>query len=361
MKITFILHYADWGGGCRVIATYAHRLIQQGHEVVAVHQAQAFRSRLSDELTNIFSTARWKSARSHLDALDIPQLCLAKHQTVTDANIPNADVVIATYWKTAREVLALSPEKGKKVYFLQSYEIDFVGSEKDRFKETWTYPMRKILVAPWLKEIAEREFGDSSGILVPNGISTEQFNAPPRQKRTRPTVGFIFHPYVLKGADIAIEAFELLRKEIPDLRVISFGNSWRRSIRNGPTLPKGTEYHVRPPQNRIRDLYSQCDVWVCPSRNEGYGLPALEAMACRTPVVSTPTGIAPQLAGQGGLLLAPHEDPEGLACEIRRILELSPNEWKNISQQAYATARQFDVEKSAREFEEALETVIAGR
>ncbi len=361
MKITFVLHYADWGGGCRVIATYAHRLIQRGHDVVAIHQTPTLRSRLSDALSNILSTARGEHARSHLDTLNIPQICLSEHQSVTDANIPDADIVIATYWKTAREVLALSPAKGAKAYFLQSYEVGFIGSEEEQFKETWTYPMRKILVAPWLKEIAEREFGDSSGILVPNGVSTEQFKAPPRQKCARPTAGFVFHSFGLKGADIAIEAFELLRKEIPNLQLISFGNSWRRSLKNGPSLPKGTEYQVLPPQNRIRDLYTQCDVWVCPSRNEGYGLPALEAMACRTPVVSTPTGIAPQLAKQGGLRLAPHEDPVGLAREIRHILELSAYDWANLSQEAYTTAQQFDVEESARQFEKALKTVVAGQ
>lgn len=361
MKITFILNYADWGGGCRVVATYAHRLMQRGHDVVAVHRPQTLtlRDRISSALSNISSTARWDHARSHLDALSVPQIYLSEDRTVTDADIPDADVVIATYWKTAQEVLALSPTKGAKAYLLQHFEVVFIHSNEDEVRQTWTYPMRKIVVAPWLKEIAEHEFGDTSAIYVPNGVNTQDFSAPPRQKCIRPTVGFVFSHVGFKGSDIAIEAFELLRKEIPDLRLIAFGNSWKRGLKKGPSLPKWTEYQVLPAQNKIPDIYSQCDVWVCASRSEGFGLPMLEAMACRTPIVSTPTGIAPLLAERGGLRLAPHEDPEGLALEIHHILKLPTNEWTKLSQEAYATAQQFDMEESACLFERALETVIA--
>lgn len=360
MKVTFVLPLADWGGGCRVVAQYSHWLMQRGHDVVVVHRPDtAMRGRLSSALSRVFSTERWRFARSHLDALRIPQIRFSEYRPVNDGDIPDADVVFATYWSTAPEVLALSPAKGVKAYFLQHYEVAFVGADEDQVNETWTYPMHKIVVAPWLKEIADRKFGDSSAIVVPNGVDTQQFTAPPRRKSARPTVGFLFSHSSVKGSDIAIEAFELLRKDIPSLRLISFGQSWRGRLKNGPRLPKGTEHTVLPPQSMIRDLYAQCDVWVCASRSEGFGLPLLEAMACRTPVVSTPEGIAPELAEMGGLCLAPHDDPHGLACEIRRILELPADDWSNLSQKAHATANQFDVKDSARKFEMALEAIIA--
>ena len=55
-------------------------------------------------------------------------------------------------------------------------------------------------------------------------------------------------------------------------------------------LPDWVEFHYRPPQNELRQLYGQCDVWLCGSRQEGFHLPMLEAMACRCPVVSTRIG-----------------------------------------------------------------------
>jgi glycosyltransferase involved in cell wall biosynthesis len=363
MKITFFMPPPGWGGGCRIIAAYAYRLIQQGHDVVVVYRSPTLtlRNRVSSTLLNIFRTNRNEFACSHLDVLDIPQIKLPKECLVTEADIPDADVIVATFWITAREVLALPPRKGAKAYFLQHYEVVFGDADQDEVKRTWTYPMRKIVVAPWLKEVAEYEFGDSSAILVPNGVNTAQFTARPRRKNTRPTAGFIFSHEDFKGSDIAIGAFELLKKEIPNLRLVSFGNSWRRNLKNGPSLPRGTEYLVLPPQNKIPEIYAQCDVWVCASRSEGFGLPMLEAMACRTPVVATPTGIAPLLAEQGGLRLTAQEDPRELAHRIQNILELPADNWSVLSQQARATALQYDMETAALQFERALEKVAAER
>ena len=359
MKITFVLPTADWGGGCRVVATYAHQLAQRGHDVVVVHRSATLRSRLSLALSQFLSTSRWECARSHLDALNVPQIRLLEKQVVTNADLPDADLVIATAWTTAQEVLALSPEKGAKAYFIQHNEVVFDDAPKKQVKETWAYPMRKIVVAPWLQEIAKNEFGDTSAILVPNGLNTEFFASPPRLKCAVPTVGFVYSHVGFKRSDIALKAFDIVRNEIPDLRLISFGNSWHRRLQNGLSLPNITEYHVLPPQSKIPDLYARCDVWVCASRSEGFGLPMLEAMACRTPVVSTPAGIAPLLAEQGGLRLAAHEDPQGLAHEIRNVLELPSDDWLALSQQAHVTSQRYRLEDSVLLFEHALETVVA--
>ena len=360
MKVTFVLPVADWSGGCRVIATYADRLKKHGHDVVVVHRTDDnLRLRLSSAISRVVSTARLERHRSHLDVLGVPQVRLPAGQPVTDDNVPDADIVIATYWTTAREVLELSRSKGTKAYFLQHFEVVFLDANEERVKETWTYPMRKIVVAPWLNEVAIREFGDSSAIVVPNGVDATLFTAPPRYKCERPTAGFIFSHAAFKGSDIAIEAFSLLRREIPSLRLVSFGPSWRRTLRSGHRLPEGTEYTVLPAQSSIRDLYAQCDVWVCASRSEGFGLPMLEAMACRTPVVSTPAGIARDLAERGGLRLAPDADSCGLAREIREVLALPSDDWSALSEKAYATAQAFDVEVSAHRFEMALETIVA--
>lgn len=362
MKVTFVLPLADMGGGCRVVATYAHRLIQRGHDVVVVHHPYTtLRGRVSSALGWIFSKERWNPSRTHLDLLNVPQIRLSDAQSVVDDTIPNADVVIATGYTTANEVLALSPEKGVKAYFLQGYEAVLQGADQESVNKTWTYPMRKIVVAPWLDEIARRDFGDSSAIIVTNGVDIQHFTAPPRDKRSRPTVGFIFSHPDCKGSDVAIKAFIELKQTIPHLRLVSFGNSWRRRLRNGLRLPRWAEYDVLPSQARIRNLYAQCDVWVCASRSEGFGLPLLEAMSCRTPVVSTPIGIAPELAKQGGLCLVPFDVPWELAHELRRIIELSEDDWSTLSEEAYRTAQKYDIEQSALQFEKALDKIVSGR
>jgi len=69
-------------------------------------------------------------------------------------------------------------------------------------------------------------------------------------------------------------------------------------------------------------LYRRAALVVVPSRYEGFGLPAVEAMACGTPVVATRAGALPEiLALTGGGLEVDRDDPESIADGIRRLLE----------------------------------------
>ena len=114
-----------------------------------------------------------------------------------------------------------------------------------------------------------------------------------------------------KGSDIGLRAYELAAKAIPDLRLVMFGH-------DAPPQPLGpqVQFTRQPPQEKLREIYAQCDAWLFTSRLEGFGLPLLEAMACRTPVIATPAGAAPELlAGGGGILVKP-EDPQDMANAI---------------------------------------------
>lgn len=66
-------------------------------------------------------------------------------------------------------------------------------------------------------------------------------------------------------------------------------------------------------------LYSGADLFVFPSRYEGFGLPPLEAMACGTAVVAANRTSLPEVVGEAGVLVDP-EDSGGLAAAIGRIL-----------------------------------------
>jgi glycosyltransferase involved in cell wall biosynthesis len=70
------------------------------------------------------------------------------------------------------------------------------------------------------------------------------------------------------------------------------------------------------------ELYRRACVVVVPSRYEGFGLPAVEAMACETPVIATNAGALPEVIGltEGGVL-AERDDPAALAAAIRMLLE----------------------------------------
>jgi glycosyltransferase involved in cell wall biosynthesis len=69
-------------------------------------------------------------------------------------------------------------------------------------------------------------------------------------------------------------------------------------------------------------LYRRAAIVVVPSRYEGFGLPAVEAMACGTPVVATRAGALPEVIElTGGGILAEPDDPDSLANAIGTLLE----------------------------------------
>jgi glycosyltransferase involved in cell wall biosynthesis len=72
-------------------------------------------------------------------------------------------------------------------------------------------------------------------------------------------------------------------------------------------------------KEELAELYRGAECLVFPSRYEGFGLPALEAMASGTPVVATTAGALPEVTGDAAILVQPG-DPVALAGGIERAL-----------------------------------------
>lgn len=73
------------------------------------------------------------------------------------------------------------------------------------------------------------------------------------------------------------------------------------------------------PDADLPELYNAASVLVLPSFYEGFGLPALEAMSCGTPVVAADRASLPEVVGDAGLLVDP-DDPEDIARALGRVL-----------------------------------------
>jgi len=92
--------------------------------------------------------------------------------------------------------------------------------------------------------------------------------------------------------------------------------AWLNRLRQPPLA--GHARHVGYAADR-EALYAGARLLVLPSRDEGFGIPVLEAMSAGIPVVAARTGALPEVLGDAGLLVDP-DDVEGLAAAMERML-----------------------------------------
>lgn len=358
MRIVFLLPVADMSGGNRVVSIYAKALVDLGHIVTVISPPRQQPS-LWNRVRAFVINSKWDKEKvttvSHLDGLGLNHHVLEQRRPIRSLDIPEADVLIATWWETAEWLACIERSKGAKAYFIQHHEV-FEYLPIERVKATYKLPMQKIVIANWLRELMLNEYGDRDVELVPNSVDKSQFYAPVRAKQSRPTVGFIFSRVGFKGLDITLAAIRTLRERFRNLRVISFGTINPDGFHEwDPTI----EFELSPPQDRLREIYALCDVWITASRSEGFNLPAMEAMACRTPVVATRTGWPEEaiLDDKNGFLVD-IDDATAIANRSSLILLKKEDAWQAMSLAAHSTATSGSWSQSTMDFEKALRHCI---
>lgn len=358
MKITFVMpNWVSLSGGILANASLAYHLEKRGHEIYMVcpeKRKPTGLQQVKSLLKGKGLISRKKTEPSHMDSFDLPG-CILDHQPpVTDADVPDADIVVATWWETAEWVANLSPSKGAKVYMIRHHEThDYLP--KERVAATYRLPFHKIVISQWLVDIMETEYRDKNVSLVPDSVDSKKYYAVAREKQTIPTVGMLYSPLYWKGCDITLKAVSLAAQQIPNLKLLCFGT---KPPVPELTLPPGSEFFCQPPQDQIKDIYASCDAWLFGSRFEGFGLPILEAMACRTPVIGVPAGAAPELLSDGiGILVKP-EDPEDMAEAIVKICQMSQEHWRQMSDRAYTKATSYTWDDAAQLCEQAFEIAL---
>jgi glycosyltransferase involved in cell wall biosynthesis len=352
MRITFVLPCFNLSGGIRVTSIYAERLRRRGHQVVVVAPSEpspTFKDKVRSLLRGKGWPRPWKQGPSHFDGLAVDHRLLPHPAPVVEADVPDADVIIATWWESAEWIAKMSAAKGVQVHFVQGYEAFSASAET--VDPTYRRSMPKIVISGWLRDLMQNRFGQPPLALVSNSVDTEQFQAPPRGKQATPTVGFVYSTQSIKGCDIMIKAFELARAQVPALRLVAMSND---QIAPELPLPAGAEFISKARDQTLRDTYARCDAWLSGTREEGFGLPLVEAMACRTPVIATPAGAAPELLSKGGGILVPHENPAAMAAAIVKVASLSDADWHALSDAARATVTGYTWDDATALFEQAL-------
>ena len=357
MKITFIAPGIGMYGGIRVIFEYANHLCAQGHNVSVIYPLIPMR--LGAKWYNLRTLLRRGLGFAanikqgvHVNWFDL-KANLIRVPSFAERYIPNADIIVATMWETAYYVSKFSKDKGVKFYLIQHYET-WTGPEKE-VNNTYRLGLRNIVISTWLKHILQDKLNAPVEAVVLNAVNLDQFY-PSNGERSNDTVRILI-PYrreKWKGIEDGVKAFEYARQRHPNIQLVMFGLGLGRGI------PRYAEFHRRPYGDRLRQVYNSCDIFVFPSHCEGFGLPPMEAMACKCAVVSTNVGGIPDftIPGETALLSPPHH-PELLADNIIRLVE-DKELRRHISEAGYEHIRNFTWDKATDALEQTFHKALNG-
>ena len=217
------------------------------------------------------------------------------------------------------------------------------------------------------EQIASLYGGDPGRIrIVPPGVD-HAFFGPGHRPQARRALGlpedgrlllFVGRIQPLKCADVAVETLAELRRGAEDYRLVVVG---------GPSGPHGEKslrglhdvadargvrdrvHFVDPqPHELLSSYYRAADVCLVPSRSESFGLVALEAAACGTPVVASAVGGLTTLVDHGSTgFLVEDPDPRAYAAAVRRVFD-EPLAAERLSTASVLRARQYTWPAAAR-------------
>ncbi len=206
-----------------------------------------------------------------------------------------------------------------------------------------------------------------AGRVVYPGVEPDWFEG---QKETpaaaaaerRPYFVFVGNVKPHKNLGRLLEAFARVAGEIPHDLVVAgrregFLTADPEAAREAEALGERVRFAGFVPAAELRRLVAAADALVLPSLYEGFGLPALEAMACGRPVLAARAGALPEVCGEVALYCDPH-DAGDIAAALRRIA--GDAELRAVlSRRGPEQARRFSWDVAADAVREVIEGLLA--
>ena len=207
--------------------------------------------------------------------------------------------------------------------------------------------------------------------VVPNGVDNAQFSPSTRLAR-RPEArlrrNFQENHFVLLliGNDWRVKGLETVLRAVAALRdlpilLIAAGDDSPDSFREmAKSLGILERCRFEPSREDVLDFYAAADLYVSPSREDSFGLPVAEAMACGLPVItSTLAGVAALVRdGVDGFILPQFDDFQGLARILHRLYTDEALR-QNAGDAAAKAALQWTWERNASDVWELLKDAAA--
>lgn len=342
MRVNFILPGLGDSGGIQVVKKYAELFREKGIDVVIYSSVIAddlhrYPLKAKNKAHQIYCTWKtWREKKSNTKSY------IQWVPTISSKYIREANATIATTWLSAYEVAKLNRKCGKKYYFIQDYEV---WDNKELGEQSYKLPLHHIVIAKWIDKILTEQLGCAPADIVYNGIDTDFFH-PASKKENHEEIRclMLYHTLSKKGVDDGVGAFKKAKLRYPKLSLSMFG------MYKKPRIDCLDYYYQDPKKDELRSLYQQADLFIFPSREEGWGLTPLEAMACGCPVVGTNVGCMTELGADGeNVLLSEPGDVNTLTNNIKRIIEEAELR-KMLSENGTKTVAELSWDKSAEKF-----------
>ncbi len=152
-----------------------------------------------------------------------------------------------------------------------------------------------------------------------------------------------------------IDAFCALPREVTDdsMLVLIGAGAWREeAIRSRIHAAVADNYKIKLLLDAVTDadlpaLYSGATGSAYVSVYEGFGMPPLESMACRTPAISSRCSVMPEVAGDAAVLVDPH-DGGSMTAALADLLTATTDRRADLVERGLANVARYDWEDSAR-------------
>ncbi len=316
--ISFLLPHFSISGGVKAAMEYANRLHKLGHSVNLI--APTPRKKGIQKILGCFKEEKVREIESKAIPWFKLECALMEIPSLHPQWLPEADIHVATSWETAAPIEEAASKSGRGFYLVQHHESlwtrDKMGAEN-----SYSLGLRKMVISTWLLEIMKKKY-NSDSLLIVTPVNQNHFFPEPGVEPDPFRVAMLHHHYDWKGFPDAMEAVRMAQGSIPELKPVVFGSK----IKNVDLFLKETnfpcEYHFSPPVDQLRNLYSSCGLFLCSSWHEGLGMPAMEAMACGSALVTTDTGGCWDYAlPKKTALVLPPKNPEMLAAGIVSLMK----------------------------------------
>jgi glycosyltransferase involved in cell wall biosynthesis len=179
--------------------------------------------------------------------------------------------------------------------------------------------------------------------VIPPGVDIKRWRPATEMRlavRERVQLLFVGGDFERKGGPLLLDLFRQHLRDTCDLHLVT-----RASIAHSPGISVYRD--MGPDDDRLLDLYQSCDVLVVPTEADCYSMAAIEAMACRLPVVTSAVGGIPEIIedGASGSLVAPGDGRALLQALTSLTADASlRRRWgtvgRDIAEQRFDAARQ---------------------